>query len=74
MTDSSNVVRLFFDEADLEQAWERFDAAMLRLHDLYGHDSDENDRRRAAVEAANAEVEFRQIFARTSAPRLLARA
>lgn len=78
MTDDStdNVVRLFFDEADLEAAWTRFDRAMLALHALYelGADSNESCRRRAAVEAAEAEVEFRRVFARVPQSQLMQRA
>ena len=66
------VVRLFYSEADLEEAWQRFDAANIRLHDLYRDPAaSEQDRRAAGLEAARLEVEFRQVFARTEAPRLL---
>ena len=73
MTDRpSNVVRLFFTEDDLEEAWQRFDRAMLKLHALYGDPtSNEEERRLAAADAADAEVEFRRIYARTEAPQLL---
>jgi hypothetical protein len=68
----SNVVRLFFTEEDLEEAWQRFDRAALRLHALYGDpESSELDRRVAAKEAAEAEIEFRKVYARAEAPKLL---
>ena len=70
----SNVVRLFFDETDLETAWQRFDVAMRRVHELYSDEnSSEIDRRRAAVEAAESEIAFRNTFARCPATRLLAK-
>ena len=71
----SNVVPLFFSDDDLEQAWQRFDRATQLLHALYADpESNETDRRNAALESARAEVDFRAVYARHQGARLLRRA
>lgn len=66
-----NVVRLFFDDHDLEAAWARLDLAMRVQHNLYQDaDSTEASRLAATIEATEAEAAFKHIYRRTRSPAL----
>lgn len=70
--DDGKVVRLFYGEADLEEAWRVFDEAMLHQRALYNDpESTELDRLQATLAAKEAEDEFRRIYERVTSAKLL---
>lgn len=63
--DRSNVIVLRPSQADIDSAWQRFDAANRRVHRLYREECPDPDVRRAAAESAVvAWADFMRLFGR----------
>lgn len=65
---SAEIIALRPAQAELDAAWAAYDAARLRVEELYRNpDSAPAERRAAVMEAERLHGEFRRLYARTGA-------